>query len=137
MAYKLANAAQQASADAVTALLNTGGAGNLKIYSGSQPADADTAPSGTLLATIALAADAFGDANSSGVSTMASAPRSGTGAAAGTAGCFTAESGAGTKVWSGTVTATGGGGDLTLDNISIAVGQAVSITSLTYAQPAG
>jgi hypothetical protein len=31
----------------------------------------------------------------------------------------------------GTVTATGGGGDMTLDNTSIASGQAVSITTFT------
>jgi hypothetical protein len=31
----------------------------------------------------------------------------------------------------GTVTATGGGGDMTLDNTSFAVGQQVNITSFT------
>lgn len=137
MSYKITDASQQAATNAVTALVNTGGAGNLKIYSGSQPADADTAPSGTLLATIALAADAFGDANSSGTASLASAPRNGTGAAAGTAGCFTVESGAGSRVFTGTASGTGGGGDLVLDNPVIAVGQAISITSLTYTQPAG
>jgi hypothetical protein len=36
----------------------------------------------------------------------------------------------------GTVTATGGGGDLELDNINIAVGQAISITTFPVTVPA-
>ena len=137
MATRIADASQQAAADAVVDRCDAGGAGNIKIYSGSQPADADTTPAGTLLVTIALAATAFGSANSSGVAALASTPRSGTGAAAGTAGCFVFESGGGAKVFGGSVTATGGGGDLTLDNTSIAVSQTVNITSFTYTQPTG
>jgi len=34
------------------------------------------------------------------------------------------------------VTATGGGGDITLNSIIISAGQTVSITSLTYTAPA-
>jgi hypothetical protein len=57
---------------------------------------------------------------------------SGTGAAAGTAGYFRIVDNAKTTCgMQGTVTATGGGGDLTLDNTSIAVSQAVSVTSFT------
>lgn len=135
MSLKLADASQQAAADAVTARINSGGAGNLKIYTGSQPADADSAPAGTLLVTIPLATTAFGAANSSGAAALASTPRSAAAAAAGTAGCFVIESGGGARVLNGTVTATGGGGDLTLDNTSIASGQTVSITGYTYTQP--
>jgi hypothetical protein len=136
VATRLPDASQQAAADAVVDRIDAGGAGSLKIYSGSQPADADSTPAGTLLVTIALAATAYGSANSSGVAALASTPRSGTGAAAGTAGCFSVESGGGAKVFQGSVTATGGGGELTLDNTSIAVGQTVNITSLPYTHPA-
>lgn len=137
MATRLPDASQQAACDAVVDRTDVGGAGSLRIYTGSQPADADTAPSGTLLVTIALAATAFGAANSSGTATLASTPRSGTGAAAGTAGWFRVLSGGGATVFDGQVTATGGGGQLELDNTSIAVGQTVNISSLTYTQPAG
>lgn len=137
MATRLPDASQQAAADAVVDRIDVGGAGSLKIYSGTQPADADTAPSGTLLATIALAATAYGSAASSGTAALASTPRTGTGAAAGTAGWFRVVSGGGLNVFDGSVTATGGGGDLTLDNTSIAVSQTISISSLTYTQPTG
>ena len=50
----------------------------------------------------------------------------------GTAGHFRLlDSGGTTCHAQGTVTATGGGGDLTLDNTSIASGQSVTITSFT------
>lgn len=135
MTTRLPDASQQAAADAVVDRIDVGGAGSLKIYTGSQPADADTTPAGTLLVTITLAATAFGSASSAGTATLASTPRTGTAVAAGTAGCFEVVSGGGLKVFQGTVTATGGGGDLTVDNTSIAVSQVVNISSLTYTQP--
>jgi hypothetical protein len=136
MATRLPDASQQAAADAVVDRLDAGGAGSIKIYTGSQPADADSTPAGTLLVTITLAATAYGAANSSGTAALASTPRTGTAVAAGSAGCFSAESGGGAKVFQGSVTTTGGGGDLTLDNVSIAVGQTVNISSLNYTHPA-
>ena len=65
MTAKLSTAAATAALDAVKALLNdtgsTGHGGYIKIYSGTQPADPDTALSGnTLLATFVFAATAFG-----------------------------------------------------------------------------
>jgi hypothetical protein len=41
-----------------------------------------------------------------------------------------------TDIEEGTVTATGGGGDLTLDNVSIASGQTVTISTWTRTMPA-
>jgi hypothetical protein len=136
MTTRLADASQQAAANAVVDRLDAA-AGTLKIYTGSQPADADTDPAGTLLVTINLPAPAYGAANSSGTAALLGTPLSGTGAAAGTAGCFAVETNAGANVFQGSVTATGGGGDLTLDNTSIAVGQTVNISSLNYTHPAG
>ncbi|MFF4600541.1 hypothetical protein [Amycolatopsis sp. NPDC001319] len=131
MATRLPDLSQQAAADAVVDRTDAGGAGSLKIYSGTQPADADTAPSGTLLVSIALAATAFGSASSAGTASLASTPRSGTGVAAGTAGWYRVVSGGGATVYDGAV----GSGELVLDNTSIAVGQTVNINSLTYTQP--
>lgn len=60
----ISNVAAKAAMDAVTLLVNAGSPpGLLRIYSGTQPADADTALSGnTVLASFPMAADAFGDA---------------------------------------------------------------------------
>jgi hypothetical protein len=56
----------------------------------------------------------------------------GTGAAAGTAAHFRIVDNAGTTChMQGTVTATGGGGDVTLDNAVIAVSQVVTANSFT------
>lgn len=55
--------------------------------------------------------------------------------AAGTAGHFRIYASDGSTChMQGTVTATGGGGDLTLDNVSIAAGQSVTITSFTLTE---
>lgn len=135
MATRVTDAVQNAAADAVVDLLDAGaGAGTLKIYSGTQPADADDAASGTLLVTLTFSDPAFGAA-AAGVAT-ANAITDGTAVATGTAGWFRCEDSAGTTVFDGDVTATGGGGDLELDNTSIATDQTVSITSLTYTHPA-
>lgn len=135
MTTRLPDASQQAACDAVVDRIDVGGAGSMKIYTGSQPADADTTPAGTLLVTITLAATAFGSASAAGTATLTSPPRTGTAVATGTAGCFEVVSGGGLKVFQGTVTATGGGGDFTLDNTSIASAQVVNVSSLTYTQP--
>jgi hypothetical protein len=57
---------------------------------------------------------------------------SGTGAAAGTIAHFRIKDSAGTTCHvQGTVTATGGGGDMTVDNAVIAVSQAVTVNTFT------
>ena len=135
MAIHLSTAAQNAAADAVVDLIDGGaGAGTLKIYSGTQAANANTTPAGTLLATIAWADPAFGSA-SAGVAT-ATDPVAVNASATGTAGCFLVEDSTGANVFDGTVTATGGGGDLTLSSVSLVSGSPVDITAFTYTQPA-
>jgi hypothetical protein len=132
MAARITTAARNAAADAVVDLVDGGaGAGKLRIYTGSQPATADTAASGTLLVDIALADPAFGTA-SSGAAALAGTPRSNTASAAGTAGWFRVLDSNNVAVFDGAI-----GVELTLDNNSIASGQTVNITSLTYTQPAG
>lgn len=135
MATRIADAARSASTDAIVDRIDAGaGAGTLKIYTGSQPADADDAESGTLLVTITLSDPAYGAA-SNGVASLSGTP-SGTAVAAGTAGYFRVEDSTGANVFDGSVTATGGGGDLELDNTSIASGQSVTISSLSFTTPA-
>lgn len=52
--------------------------------------------------------------------------------ATGTAATFTITDSTGQAVYSGTVTATGGGGDATLPSTAITAGEAIQITSASY-----
>lgn len=137
MAVQLATATQNAMANAAVLLIDGGaGAGTIKIYTATQPANANTAVSSqTLLATFTLDDPAFGSA-SSGVCSLAAVPLSTTGAAAGTAAWFRCESSTPGTVFDGSVTATGGGGQLQLNTVTISVGVNVEITSGTFTMPA-
>jgi hypothetical protein len=102
----------------------------LRILTGSPPADCAAAQTGTVLASITLPAD-WQSAASGGVKSLLGTWQ-GTGSAAGTAGYYRVLNSAGIVCHEqGTITATGGGGDLTLDNTSIASGQTITITSFT------
>lgn len=103
----------------------------LLIYSGSAPADCAAAATGTLLASLPMS-NPIAPAPSGGVLTM-SAITAENAVATGTAGYFRiCTSSAGTTcVAQGTVTATGGGGDLTLSSTSLASGIQVDVTSFT------
>lgn len=137
MATRISVAARNAAADAVVDLLDGGsGAGYIEIRTGSQPATPATAASGTLLATLPLSDPAFGAA-STGVAT-ASAVTSDTNAdASGTAGWFRGYDSTGAAVIDGSITASGGGGDMTLSSVSIVAGGTVSVSSWTITMPGG
>lgn len=129
-------------ADAAAALIDGGsGAGHLRIYTGTQPAGPGTSPSGTLLVDIALNDPSF-DAAASGVANLDVTPAvSGTGVAAGTAGwarylTSTEAAGTGLGVVDGSVTETGGGGDVTINTTTVSIGLAVSVTSASITAPA-
>jgi hypothetical protein len=110
-----------------------GTAPKLQLRSGAQPATCATADSGTLLAELTLPSDWMGAASAGAIALAGT--WSGTGAAAGTAAHYRLKDSAGSTCHEqGSITATGGGGDLTLDNTSIAVSQAVSVTSWTRTQ---
>lgn len=135
MATRIADAARNAAADAIVDSIDAGAAaGTLKIYTGTQPADADDADAGTLLVTITLSDPAYGAA-AAGAAALSGTP-SGTAVATGTAGYFRVEDSNGANVFDGSITATAGGGDLELDNTSIASGQTVTISSLGFTVPA-
>lgn len=128
MSIQMSVAARNARLDAFETA--AGAAAHLKLYTGSAPANCAATESGTLLCDITLPSDWMAAA-SSGSKAM-SGTWAGTGAAAGTAAHFRIYDSAGTTCHlQGTVTATGSGGDLTLDNTSIAASQAVSITGFT------
>lgn len=137
MAIRLPSAAQNALCDTLVDRLDAGaGAGTIEIRTGSQPASANSAATGTLLATITCADPAFGSA-AAGVATLAGVPLTTTGVAAGTAGWFRVKDSTGATVFDGSVTATGGGGDLTMSTTAVSVGLSLEITAGTVTMPAG
>lgn len=129
MAFQFSTTARNAALDAIETAIGTSAV--LKIRSGSVPADCGTADAGTVLATLTLPSDWL--AAASGGSKSKSGTWEDTSAdATGTAGHFRIYATDGTTChMQGTITATGGGGDMTLDNTSIASGQQVTITSFT------
>lgn len=138
MATRIPTASRNAACDAVVDLTDGGsGAGTIDVRTGTQPASANDAASGTLLATFTLNDPAFGAA-STGVATLDVDPAiTTTGLAAGDAGWFRMKDSAGATVLDGAATATGGGGQLELSTIAVSIGLTVSITSGTVTMPAG
>jgi hypothetical protein len=88
---------------------------------------------GTTLATITLQNPAFGSASGRAVA-INGTPQA-TAVATGTAAVVELYNSSATRLGVGTVTATGGGGDLTLASTSITSGQLVRVTSLAISQP--
>lgn len=106
----------------------------LKIRTGSAPANCGTADSGTVVATLNLPSDWMAAA-SGGTKSMTGTWSDSSADATGTAAHFRLYASDGTTCHAqGTVTATGGGGDMTVDNTSFASGQAFSITSFTLTE---
>lgn len=139
MAIRINTAARNAAADAVADLVS--GPGRIRIYSGTQPATPATAPPGTLLAEFTLSDPAFAAASGGSAALDVSPALTDEGLAAGTAGWFrildsTEAAGTGLGVIDGSVTATDGGGDMTLNTVAISVGVSVEITSGSITMPA-
>lgn len=135
MSITLSTTARNESVDARTALIN---GGTVKIKQTS-----------TVLATIALQATAFEAAGTNaagsaraiggdGVAVVSSGnPLTDASAdASGTANAYDVCNSGGTVMWSGVASASGGGGDMILDNTSITATQEVKITAFSHAQPA-
>lgn len=137
MTITYSNAVKDAKNDAVETAIGT--SPKLRIYNGTAPASASTALSGnTLLAEGTLPSDWMA-ASSGGVKAKAGTwtLTGQSGAGAGTAGTFYRiyDNAGSTCHEQGTLTATGGGGDMTIDNNSIADAQ--SITVATYSKTSG
>ncbi len=125
MAFQFSVAARNGALDAIETAAGT--APTLTIRTGAVPANCAAARTGTVLATLALPPDWL-TAASSGSKALSGTWQDVAADAAGTAGPFSIDQGATCHI-QGTVTATGGGGDMTIDNTSIAAGQQVTITS--------
>jgi len=134
-----------------TGFASTFANGVIEIYSGAQPATADSAVTGTLLGTVTLNSGAFTPgvatngltfAAASGGAVSKSGVWSFNGIAAGTAGWFRLK---GNATDAGGVSTTlprldgsiaVSGADMNLSNISIAIGAPNTIDSFTWTQPA-
>jgi hypothetical protein len=129
MAIQLSVAVRNARLDSIETAIGTSAV--LKIRSGAAPASCAAADSGTVLATVNCPPDYL--AAASGGSKAKSGTWEDTSAdATGTAAHFRLYASDGTTCgMQGTVTATGGGGDMTVDNTSFASGQAFTVTGFT------
>ena len=129
MAIQLSTAVRNARLDTIESTIGTGAV--LKIRTGAAPANVATADSGTVLATCTLPSDWMAAA-SSGAKAKSGTWEDTSADATGTAAHFRIYASDGTTAHiQGTVTATGGGGDLTVDNTSFAAGQAFTVTGFT------
>ena len=127
MPFQFSVAARNAALDAIEAA--SGLAPILTIRTGAVPADCAAADSGTVLAALTLPSDWLGPA-SGGAKNLLGIWQDAAADANGTAAHFRIKQGS-TCHLQGTVTVTGGGGDLQLDNVTIVAGGAVSITAFT------
>lgn len=128
MAVQLSVAVRNARLDAIETTIGT--TPKLQLRTGAAPANCAAASTGSLLVEEDLPSDWAAAAGSG------SKAKSGTWQAAATgsgdAGHFRIFDSTGTTChMQGTVTATGGGGDMTVDNITIASGQTVTFNSFT------
>jgi len=131
--------------DAITALINVGGAGTLEVYSGAQPQNPTTAIGGgnTLLATLALSDDAFGNAvaveagvaGAKATATAASITDDVSANATGTAAWFRIKDGNGLGVIDGTVGVSGT--NLTVNTVAFVEGADIAATGLSLSVPTG
>lgn len=144
MAFRISTGVRNTRQDSAfnTAAGQNFDSGVLEFRTGAQPALADDAPTGTLLVSMTLPADAFG-ASAAGAVAKAGTWEDPSADAGGTAGWFRLKavgdgglSSAVDRRMDGNITATGGGGNLELDNVVIGAGQQVTQTTFTVTQPA-
>lgn len=133
MAQQFSVAVRNARLDAIEAAIGT--SPKLRFYSGAQPANCAAARTGTLLAELALPSDWMAQAANG--SKAFSGSWSGAGAAAAGAGTNIGhfaimDSTGATCHLQGKVGATGDAtADMTVDNLNLAQGQAISVTTFT------
>lgn len=132
MAIARTLARRNASATADVAAIDAGaGAGILELRSGAAGSP-DSAAVGTLLCSITLNDPSFGAPSAGVVTAVVSPVPTGTAVAAGTIGHFRCIDSTGVLAMQGTVTATGGGGDITINTLATSVGLQVQLTSWTH-----
>lgn len=129
MAFQLSVDARNATLQALETEI--GASPQLTIHTGTVPADCNTANTGSVIATMVLPTDWF-NTPALGSITLSGTWQDLSADASGTAGYFRMHDNGGTTChMQGTITATGAGGDMQLDNTNIALGQQINITAFT------
>jgi len=141
MSLQLSTIVRNAALDAIQYGANTGqttgigASAKMMFFTGAVPANCAAANTGTKLAEFDLASNWMANA-ASGAKSLSSTPLSAAAIAAGTLGYFRAFASDGVTCHvQGIVTATGGGGDLTVDNTVVANGQTINITGFGINAP--
>lgn len=133
MAIQLSVAVRNARLDTIETTIGT--AALMTLRTGAPPANCAAANTGTVVATLNLPSDWMAAA-SSGTKAKAGTWQETAADAAGTVGHFRIHDSGGTTCHiQGTVTGTGGGGDMTLDNNVVALGQVVTVQTFSLTEP--
>lgn len=129
MALQYSVTVRNAKLDAVETAIGT--LAVLKLRTGAAPANCAAADTGTVLATLSLPSDWMAAA-SAGTKAKSGTWQDTAADATGTAAHFRVYASDGVTCHiQGTVTATGGGGDMTLDDVTIDSGQQVTVSTFT------
>ena len=132
MSIQLSTAVRNAKLNAIETTI--GASAVMKVLTGAMPASCAAADSGTVLATLALPADWMADA-SGGTKAKSGTWQDSAADASGTAGYFRIYASDGTTChMQGTITATGGGGDMTVSNTNFAAGQSFTVDTMTWTE---
>ena len=124
---------RNARMDAVTT--DFGNAALIRIYDGTPPANPAASLSGNTLLAELTGASPFAAGASSGVLTASAITQDSAANAGGTASFYRVYKSDGTTCCEqGTVTATGGGGDMTLSTVTIVISVPVQITSWVHTE---
>ena len=128
MTLQISVAVRNAMLDTIESTVGTGA--KLMIRTGAQPANCAAEDTGTVLATMSLPSDWMAAANAGSKALNGTWQASAD--ATGTAAHFRVYASDGTTChMQGSVTATDAGGDMTLDNTTVAAGQSITISSFT------
>lgn len=118
-----------------TSITTTGGIAAIRYRTGARPAQSATINSaGTLLVTFAIVE---ADMTVSGNTVTIAAAETASAAAAGDVGHYEAVDSGDNVLFVGTVTATGGGGDIEIENVTLANGQQVNLNTFSVSVDQG
>lgn len=134
MAIQLSTAVRNAMLDAMETTI--GVSAKIFILTGAQPASSSAAQTGTKVVEFDLASDWAANAASGSKAFSSITGVAAVAANSGGSMHYRLYATDGTTCHEqGTITATGGGGDMTIDNMNIAVGQTVNITGWSWTEP--
>lgn len=142
MAVRLSTGLMNSSLDIGLGASFDGGSGRINFYTGTQPASANSAASGTLLATVTLPSDVFAAASSGSATTNSiNNVVVGTSGTPGYARFYrTGDTAPGSAASTGDRRldlAVGAGQQITFDEYDWVAGGTVAITGITVTQPSG